>query len=110
MGGAFEGTRSLHIRAPGRGDTGMNRIRTAFESWVGERRYSDDSRASEMVEGLAGSIAADARCMAGVRGSDEHSAEFGNAGSSEQPVCGEHTTGNFRRETFAGVACGEVRP
>lgn len=31
-GGAFEGTRSLHIRAPGRGDTGLNRIRTALNA------------------------------------------------------------------------------
>lgn len=28
--GAFQGTRALHIRAPGRGDTGLNRIRTAL--------------------------------------------------------------------------------
>lgn len=28
--GAFQGTRALHIRAPGRGDTGINRIRTAL--------------------------------------------------------------------------------
>ncbi|HEX7863108.1 MAG TPA: lamin tail domain-containing protein [Verrucomicrobiae bacterium] len=32
VGGAFEGTRALHIRAPGRGDTGMNRIRTALNA------------------------------------------------------------------------------
>ncbi|MGZ8921185.1 MAG: lamin tail domain-containing protein, partial [Limisphaerales bacterium] len=32
VGGAFEGTRSLHIRAPGRGDTGLNRIRTALNA------------------------------------------------------------------------------
>ena len=31
-GGAFDGTRSLHIRAPGRGDTGLNRIRTALNT------------------------------------------------------------------------------
>ena len=31
-GGAFEGTQRLHIRAPGRGDTGLNRIRTALNA------------------------------------------------------------------------------
>jgi hypothetical protein len=30
--GAFEGTRCLHIRAPGRGDTGLNRIRTPLNT------------------------------------------------------------------------------